>query len=137
MAIACFRLVTLPPLPPLPERSVPRFSRCMALFTLLPAAFPYLAIAFLLARTQCTVSESQVRLLRRCESDHTRVMGISNPNIVDHLGLQLLWGRIRKSCVVYTPCILHSFPGRNLQFLCSLEWGANRFVPSQACRRPT
>ena len=47
MAIACFRLVTLPPLPPLPERSVPRFSRCIALFTLLPAAFPYLAIAFL------------------------------------------------------------------------------------------
>jgi hypothetical protein len=31
----------------LPERSVPRFSRCIALFTLLPAAFPYLAIAFL------------------------------------------------------------------------------------------
>src|ERR1700729_1926647 len=48
IAIACLRLVTLPPLPPLPERSVPRFSRCMALFTLLPAAFPYLAITRLL-----------------------------------------------------------------------------------------
>src|SRR5450755_1060390 len=41
MAMACLRLVTLPPLPPLPERSVPRFSRCMALSTLLPAASPY------------------------------------------------------------------------------------------------
>jgi hypothetical protein len=42
IAIACFRLVTLPPLPPLPERSVPRFSRRMALATDLPAASPYL-----------------------------------------------------------------------------------------------
>src|ERR1700681_3720441 len=42
MAIACLRLVTLPPLPPWPERSVPRFSRCRALLTLLPAALPYL-----------------------------------------------------------------------------------------------
>src|ERR1700721_1222069 len=48
IAIACLRLVTLPPLPPLPERSVPRFSRRIALFTLLPAALPYLAIAHLL-----------------------------------------------------------------------------------------
>src|SRR5580704_16053836 len=48
IAIACLRLVTLPPLPPLPERSVPRFSRCIALFTLLPAALPYLAMAHLL-----------------------------------------------------------------------------------------
>src|SRR5271170_1642223 len=48
IAIACLRLVTLPPLPPLPERSVPRFSRCIALSTLLPAALPYLAIAYLL-----------------------------------------------------------------------------------------
>lgn len=41
IAIACLRLVTLPPLPPLPERSVPRFSRCIALSTDLPAALPY------------------------------------------------------------------------------------------------
>ena len=47
MAIACFRLLTVPPLPPLPDFSVPLFFRCMALLTLLPAAFPYLAIAFL------------------------------------------------------------------------------------------
>src|SRR5271163_2467667 len=47
IAIACLRLVTLPPLPPLPERSVPRFSRCKALFTLLPAALPYLTITYL------------------------------------------------------------------------------------------
>src|SRR5882757_4433886 len=42
MAIACLRLVTLPPLPPLPERSVPFFSRRMAFSTLLLAASPYL-----------------------------------------------------------------------------------------------
>src|SRR5207253_2522181 len=33
IAIACSRLFTLPPLPPLPERSVPRFFRRMALAT--------------------------------------------------------------------------------------------------------
>ena len=42
IAIACLRLFTLPPLPPLPERSVPFFLRCIALLTLLPAALPYL-----------------------------------------------------------------------------------------------
>src|SRR4029077_19036973 len=41
IAIACFRLVTLPPLPPLPDRSVPCFLRRMALATVLPAALPY------------------------------------------------------------------------------------------------
>jgi hypothetical protein len=41
MAIACSRLVTFPALPPRPERSVPCFSRRIALSTLLPAAFPY------------------------------------------------------------------------------------------------
>jgi len=44
IAIACLRLVTLPPFPPLPERSVPLFSRCIALSTLLLAALPYFAI---------------------------------------------------------------------------------------------
>jgi len=42
MAIACFLLVTFPPLPPLPELRVPFFLRRMALATFLPAAFPYL-----------------------------------------------------------------------------------------------
>jgi hypothetical protein len=41
MAIACLRLFTHPPLPPLPERSVPRFLRRIALSTVLPAALPY------------------------------------------------------------------------------------------------
>ena len=45
MAIACFRLFTLPPLPPFPDRKVPFFFLCIALFTDLPAARPYLAIA--------------------------------------------------------------------------------------------
>lgn len=42
MAMACFRLFTCPPLPPLPDLSVPRFFRRMALATVLLAAFPYL-----------------------------------------------------------------------------------------------
>jgi hypothetical protein len=45
MAIACFRLFTLPPLPPFPDLNVPFFLRRIALFTDLPAARPYLAIA--------------------------------------------------------------------------------------------
>jgi hypothetical protein len=44
IAIACARLFTRPPLPPLPDLRVPRFLRSMALFTDLAAAFPYLAI---------------------------------------------------------------------------------------------
>jgi hypothetical protein len=47
MAMACFLFVTLPPLPPLPERSFPRFARRTARSTLLPAALPYFAIDFL------------------------------------------------------------------------------------------
>jgi hypothetical protein len=39
--MACLRLVTRPPLPPFPDFRVPRFSRCIALFTLLLAAWPY------------------------------------------------------------------------------------------------
>jgi hypothetical protein len=42
IAIACLRLVTVPPCPALPRLSVPLFRRCIALFTDLPAAFPYL-----------------------------------------------------------------------------------------------
>jgi hypothetical protein len=48
IAIACLRLFTLPPLPPLPERKVPFFFRRIALATVLPAAFPYFRELFLL-----------------------------------------------------------------------------------------
>ena len=41
MAIACFRLFTLPPLPPGPDRKVPFFRRRMALSTRFDAASPY------------------------------------------------------------------------------------------------
>jgi hypothetical protein len=41
MAIACLRLFTLPPRPPLPLRSVPRFRRRIALSTLLLAPLLY------------------------------------------------------------------------------------------------
>jgi hypothetical protein len=42
IAIACSRLVTRPPCPRLPRRSVPRLRRRIALSTLFPAARPYL-----------------------------------------------------------------------------------------------
>jgi len=41
MAMACFLLFTLPPLPPLPERNVPLFFRCMAVSTDLLAPLLY------------------------------------------------------------------------------------------------
>src|SRR5271156_3174491 len=44
MAMACLREWTVPPLPPLPDFSVPRFSRCMARSTLFAAAGPYLRV---------------------------------------------------------------------------------------------
>jgi hypothetical protein len=42
IAMACLRLFTVPPLPPLPLFSVPFFRRFIALRTLFCAAFPYL-----------------------------------------------------------------------------------------------
>jgi len=45
MAIACFRLFTVPPLPPLPLFSVPFLRRRMALFTSFLALREYFAIA--------------------------------------------------------------------------------------------
>jgi hypothetical protein len=44
MAIACLRDLTVPPLPPLPDFKVPRFSRCIALCTLFAAALPYFLV---------------------------------------------------------------------------------------------
>jgi hypothetical protein len=44
MAMACFLLLTVPPLPPLPDFNVPRFLRRIALPTALLAAFPYLGM---------------------------------------------------------------------------------------------
>ncbi len=49
IAIACFRLFTLPPLPPLPLRNVPRFRRRIALSTSLLALGLYLRLPDLLA----------------------------------------------------------------------------------------
>jgi hypothetical protein len=50
MAIACLRLSTFPPFPPFPDRRVPFFLRCIALFTDLLAARPYLGIVVLFSR---------------------------------------------------------------------------------------
>lgn len=52
IAIACCRLLTVPPFPPRPDFRVPFFFRCIALFTLLPAAFPYFR---LLADFRCAM----------------------------------------------------------------------------------
>ena len=41
MAIACLRLLTLPPFPPLPDLNVPFLRRRIALSTRFCAAFPY------------------------------------------------------------------------------------------------
>jgi hypothetical protein len=49
IAMACFRLVTLPPLPPLPLRNVPRFRRRIARPTSLLALGLYLRLPDLLA----------------------------------------------------------------------------------------
>ena len=45
MAMACFRLLTFPPLPPGPDLRVPFFRRRMALSTRFDAAFPYRRLA--------------------------------------------------------------------------------------------
>jgi hypothetical protein len=44
IAIACFRLLTFPPLPPLPDFNVPFLRRRIADSTRLLAAFPYLRL---------------------------------------------------------------------------------------------
>lgn len=46
MAIACFRLVTLPPRPPLPRRSVPFLRRFMTVSTVSDAFLPYFRVLF-------------------------------------------------------------------------------------------
>jgi hypothetical protein len=44
IAMACFLLFTVPPLPPFPDFSVPFFFRRIALSTPLLAAFPYFLV---------------------------------------------------------------------------------------------
>jgi hypothetical protein len=70
MAIACFRLFTVPPLPPFPDFKVPRFLRRIALLTDLPAAFPYLAIlvSFLSKKLQGRIDLCVRPHAIRCES---------------------------------------------------------------------
>jgi hypothetical protein len=57
MAIACLRLLTAPPLPPLPRFSVPLLRRRIVLSTLLPAAFPYLRPPLFFVAIPCTPIE--------------------------------------------------------------------------------
>src|SRR5262245_66239648 len=63
MAIACLRLFTLPPLPPLPLFNVPFLRRCMTLFTSLPALREYLAMWFLRGVLSCN-ARCRRRMLR-------------------------------------------------------------------------
>jgi hypothetical protein len=60
------RLVTVPPLPPFPERSVPLFFRRIALATVLPAAFPYLRPDFF--REELFLGAIPILLLLRVEN---------------------------------------------------------------------
>lgn len=60
MAIACFRLFTFPPFPPLPLRNVPFLRRFIALSTRLPAALPYFRVLFFFRVAMCP-RESEVR----------------------------------------------------------------------------
>jgi hypothetical protein len=68
IAMACFLLLTRPPFPPFPERSVPRFFRRIAFRTLLPAAFPYLAM-----NPPKISDSSKSRFLTRMTSDTFRL----------------------------------------------------------------
>jgi len=56
IAIACLRLFTAPPFPPLPERSVPFFFLRIALATVLPAALPYFRLDFFLVGIESPVA---------------------------------------------------------------------------------
>lgn len=66
MAMACFRLLTVPPLPFFPERSVPRFMRRMALATDFPALFPYLRVPVLVREAELLLAG--IEFLRLLES---------------------------------------------------------------------
>src|SRR5215467_10119260 len=65
IAIACFRLVTLPPLPPRPLRSVPSFMRRIVLSTRFPAAFPYRRVLFVLVAMICSSRVKRPELTSR------------------------------------------------------------------------
>ncbi len=54
MAMTCFRFLTRPPLPALPERNVPCLLRRIALLTDFPTALPYLGIVASMADPQIT-----------------------------------------------------------------------------------
>jgi hypothetical protein len=66
MAIACFLLLTRPPLPPFPDRNVPCFLRRSALATRLLAALPYLAMNASLGRNHHIVAEILAHAIRYC-----------------------------------------------------------------------
>jgi hypothetical protein len=66
MAIACLRLVTLPPLPAFPDLSVPCFFRRMALATVFPAALLYLRLDFFFAGMRILLPLRRKCRLRGC-----------------------------------------------------------------------
>src|SRR5581483_7216736 len=57
--MACLRLLTLPPLPPLPRFSLPFFLRCMARFTSLPALLEYFLAIWISRRFWCNATSPQ------------------------------------------------------------------------------
>jgi hypothetical protein len=87
MAMACLRLFTLPPLPPFPLRSVPRFLLRIALATSLLALGLYLRLpdffaAMLNPPSSKGVQSTCRRILEQTEADRLRecfVAGRSDP----------------------------------------------------------
>jgi hypothetical protein len=77
--MACFRLFTRPPFPPLPDFSVPRFRRRIALLTDLPAAFPYRAMEF--SSVSISLSRVQLREYGHALSEEHRLIAAVNLRI--------------------------------------------------------
>lgn len=79
MAMACLRLFTRPPFPPLPDLSVPLFLRRIALATVFPAAFPYLREDFFRGMpTSLCLEEKQWQEVFRSSCSHELDTGLTS-----------------------------------------------------------
>src|SRR5438874_10851618 len=96
MAMACLRLFTVPPFPPLPDLSVPLFLRRIALATVLPAALPYLLLpdffrcAIFLSRNSDANRAGRVACRELCLTTQTSV---KNKTPSSRMRTEELWAR--------------------------------------------
>src|SRR4051812_42211684 len=72
MAMACLRLFTLPPFPPLPLFAFPRLARCISRFTSVPAPREYFRFRFLAIRNLLDNAIKQERRTPPETSDQRR-----------------------------------------------------------------